>query len=325
MAANNPTHNPPQDTIDYSDTEPDLPDNTPGLETRPSSPAIRHPRDTDNVLEQSHDEKKSRLLDSFDDIITLAVGTGHDQVEYIVHRSVLCDSSAYFLSACSEDWLKADKITTLPDEDPLIVRAMLYWMYHDKICIPKSIWDRRDDLDVSRALKTPEGFFVQLWVLADKLQVPALRRDAVDAWINYQYDYETRPNSDIIPYVYENTKDMECPLRKLVVLTFFWKSSDEEIPDLSNEFNCERLNAQLESGTSWRESVADVLRHGTKSEYEIIVPGPAASWCPSYHGHNTFRHVCCKFPKDYEIEGVIKGRKDSDEAEGEVKYVTWES
>ena len=77
-----------------------------------------------------------------------------------------------------------DKIVKLPEDEPEVVRAMVYWMYEDTICISKEIEGRTscyDNSDDSLALTTVSGLLVKLYVLGEKYQVRGVQNHVLDA------------------------------------------------------------------------------------------------------------------------------------------------
>lgn len=92
---------------------------------------------------------------------------------------------------------------------------MLYWIYHKEILLPGSASQLRDERDLSKAMQTPCGFLAKLWVLADFRQMIYLRQDVLDAFIRH-FEHGRPLDLGIIPYVYENTIDGSCGLRRLL-------------------------------------------------------------------------------------------------------------
>ncbi len=111
-----------------------------------------------------------------------------------------------------------EKEIKLPDDDPETIQAMVYWIYHDEICIIDSIMSRNFDCSTTTemAMKTIWGLLVKLYVCGDKYQMPRLQDYAIDGMIDYS---ETHGFDcpGIIPWVYENSSS-NAKIRNLLVV-----------------------------------------------------------------------------------------------------------
>ncbi|KAK0119953.1 hypothetical protein ONS95_011377 [Cadophora gregata] len=160
--------------------------------------------------------KRARLLHDLDEVIRLEVGGCENLTKFTVHKTVLCPSSPFFESAYKPEWMTAEeRVIRLPNDDPIAVRAMVYWMYHNIICISGEM----DELEIGNteedAMKSAYGLLAKLYILGEKFQMPRLRNDAIDA-ILYRYESTGSFDIGINSYVYANTSG-DSPLRKLLV------------------------------------------------------------------------------------------------------------
>lgn len=118
---------------------------------------------------------------------------------------MLCDASPFFKAACKPEWMTPDERTIkLPEDDPVAVQAMIYWMYHNEICIPEGLVSESDtDHLENDGMRTAWGLFVRLFILGQKYQIAGLRNDAIDGILELRKGF-CLPLG-IVPYAYRNT------------------------------------------------------------------------------------------------------------------------
>lgn len=117
-------------------------------------------------------------VSSLGEIITLLVGK--PETPFSIHKDVLCGASPYFQEYCNPDLkLAPDMVIRLPNEDPIVIRTMCYWMYHNQICVPEYI-ARKPYHDPEPLETTTQGLFVKLFLAGQNYLIPDLGNDAID-------------------------------------------------------------------------------------------------------------------------------------------------
>ncbi|PVH87576.1 hypothetical protein DL98DRAFT_635289 [Cadophora sp. DSE1049] len=245
-------------------------------------------------LDDMRPYKKARLLNSLDHVITLEVGGGDNPTKFAVHKAVLCSSSPFFESACKPEWMTAeDCVIKLPVDDPVAVQAMVYWMYHNVICIANEMDDLQESGTKEAAMKTPYGLFAKLFVLGEEYQMPRLRNHAIDAIID-RYENTTSLAIEINSYVYANTLD-DSPLRKVVVGFLLHHYDKADIISMKK---------QLYEGLIF-DLVAVLFDNELDEEVglrRINCNSPADDFCHKFHVHCEKRSSKCKTLKPYLVD-----------------------
>jgi hypothetical protein len=146
-------------------------------------------------------------------MVTLVAGKDKDKKSFIVHKNGLCEASPFLNAACKPAWMK-DKngYIIMPEDEAEVVRVMIYWIYHDEVCI-KELQNERNIDTCPKALSTPWGLFTKLYVIGQKYQMPRLQNAAIDAILYHHRSWHFQ--AGIIQWVYENTNRGDN-LRKLV-------------------------------------------------------------------------------------------------------------
>lgn len=109
-----------------------------------------------------------------------------------------------------------NKIIELPDDDPEVVQVILYWVYHNEICLRQGLLRREDNGSPTPNMKMAWGMLVKVYILAENYQMRRLRNNAIDAMLLLEGDWDPY-DVDMISYVYEHTSRADCPLRRLMV------------------------------------------------------------------------------------------------------------
>jgi BTB/POZ domain len=104
------------------------------------------------------------------------VGPADNETRFTVYKDVLSAASAFFEAVCRDEINQTKQEINLPDDDPETIRAMVYWMYHDNICVLESIQMRHYNhaTTTADAMETVWGLFAKLYVLGGKYQMPRL-------------------------------------------------------------------------------------------------------------------------------------------------------
>ncbi len=173
-----------------------------------------------------------------DEAATLVVGESDQQAKFTVHKNILSAASPFFEAACKLEWMKAQgRVIKHPDDDLEAVRALVYWMYGNRICVSKDILTRGplDEFTPTNqeAMVSPWGLFVKLYVLGEEYQIPRLRNHAIDAILHFRTKCDLELG--VTPYVYQHTTSKASPLRFLMVRIAKCESNDDEIEDFGNQ------------------------------------------------------------------------------------------
>lgn len=126
---------------------------------------------------------------------------GPEGVAYTIHEKLLCYHSAvlrgHFYSTKTRNTSYG-----LPDDDTDAFELLVGWLYSRTLSFPV------EDKQVSTLL--------DLYLLAEKLQMEALENDCVDTVRAYYHSNETYPELRRVQYVYANT-DADNPMREMMV------------------------------------------------------------------------------------------------------------
>ncbi|KAL4963995.1 BTB/POZ domain-containing protein [Aspergillus stella-maris] len=147
--------------------------------------------------------------------LTLSAGIariiiGPDQVPFDVHLELLCNTSPYFNHIYEDrtESIVSEVPFTFQDADPDVFAEAISWMYRGTL---------------SGDLATRPGdhamtFCMELWVLAEKLEIPTLQNQVI-AICKARVDkcaLTSLPNHGTIEYVYSHTEPRSPPRRLLV-------------------------------------------------------------------------------------------------------------
>ncbi|KAI5356812.1 Putative BTB/POZ domain-containing protein [Septoria linicola] len=133
---------------------------------------------------------------AFDQNIQIKVGAEPEIRTFPVHKGILVFYSGYFegalrpTSAFSE---AATGIVDFSDEDPAIVERFVHWLYVRKGALNAEDYDGDFFMDM----------LCDLWVFADRRQVPLLMNDTVDTMRDEIVRTWTIPTRQL-SYLYEN-------------------------------------------------------------------------------------------------------------------------
>ena len=131
------------------------------------------------------------LTESF----SVLVGTGPSRQHFTVHHELITQRSEFFRAARSARWTKRKKATKLVDDKPHIFSAYLNCLYLGAgfmIKQPKTDNIEGSAAEVEEAKKITKAkdqetleFFVELYLLADKLLVPGTANLVIDEHISF--------------------------------------------------------------------------------------------------------------------------------------------
>ena len=129
------------------------------------------------------------------------VYVGPEGTVYSLHEKLLCHHSPVLRNHFYKSSTNNSSYG-LPDDDPVHFSLLVGWLYSRTLSFPVSEADT--------------GPLLDLYLLAEKLQMSALERDCVDTVRAYYHANETYPELRRVQYIYENT-DEDNPLREMMV------------------------------------------------------------------------------------------------------------
>jgi hypothetical protein len=217
-------------------------------------------------------------------IILIAGKEGH-QKTFTVHKKTLCDASPFFKAHCKPDWMKPDdKIIKLPEDNAEVVRMMIFWIYHNQICISEIKYDELNTwCTCEEALDSPWGLFTQLYVIAQKYQMAQLQNDVIDALLDLGAKWVLAPG--IISWVYENTAKGDN-LRKLI-----FRIAREDLTRSDLASFCDNLCQQFLFDMTYAAAQSD--SHGKLEDNDKLcsIENPQEEFCAEYHHHDVGHDV----------------------------------
>ena len=176
-----------------------------------------------------------------------------------------------------------DRAIKLPKDDPTAVRAMVYWMYHDAICISSEMNDAEDFNTENDSTKTVYGLFAKLYVLGEKYQTPRLKNDAIDA-ILCHYESTRGFHIEISSYVYANMPG-DSPFRKLLVRFALY---------LFDEIDLESMKTKLCDGLIFDLAKVSLGDDFKDKKGRIDCGNPGKGFCDRFHLHPETTRGKCK-------------------------------
>ncbi|KAM4065565.1 BTB/POZ domain-containing protein [Hirsutella rhossiliensis] len=144
--------------------------------------------------------------------------------EYRVHKAIVCPRSRFFAAACNDAFQEGHNgVVNLPEDDPRIVRLMVYFFYH--LTYPAVSLD-----DADTAAARQHAFLekvhhlrvhAMVYALAEKYSVDGLKDLAMR---KFEQEVGKHWDSDdfiqAAEYAYTSTVEGDRGLRNLVVKTF---------------------------------------------------------------------------------------------------------
>jgi hypothetical protein len=138
---------------------------------------------------------------------------GESETSFHVHKDFLCEASPFFRAALTTDFREAteERITLLEDDVDTVDR-FVQWLYTKSYQLPSSEGSKQHYLQLAR-----------LYVLADKLQVRALKDEIIRVSFRVCGSADvTPPSMSVVAYVFENTMENSA-FRRLIVANFVWE------------------------------------------------------------------------------------------------------
>jgi hypothetical protein len=158
---------------------------------------------------------------------------GPEETKFVVHQALLCDKSPYFAKALTGAFEESKTgIVKLEDISPFLFNILVSWLYYGKIVYTVSDngssvesefadFRRGDELlaggvNADDTSTWPKLLLVELYVLADRLDIKELRTNAIDVLDDSLMHSKRTPHLSCLQYISSNTT-AQSPLRRLVV------------------------------------------------------------------------------------------------------------
>jgi hypothetical protein len=159
---------------------------------------------------------------------------GPQETKFVVHQALLCEKSPYFTKALTGSFEESKTgIVKLHDVSPVLFRIVVSWLYYGKIVY--TVCDGSLDVgpsfarfkgpseslanieaDANDTSTWPKQVLVELYVLADRLDIKELRKNTIDALNDLMMLSNKTLHISALEYVCSNTT-AKSPLRRLVV------------------------------------------------------------------------------------------------------------
>ena len=140
----------------------------------------------------------------YGETVTIEVGNANNNQIFRVHKGFLSFYSGYFKAALEGAWAESSSgIIKLEIEDPLVFERFVHWLYTNKIT---------DDTQ-----KAGFGIIIDLWLFADRREIPLLMNEMIDALHKEIADSWLMPTL-CLHKAYENTTEGSS-LRRMLMWT----------------------------------------------------------------------------------------------------------
>jgi len=198
---------------------------------------------------------------------TIVAGVDSKQEKLVVHQALLCDRSKYFAKALTGSFKESKTgIVKLKDVSRVLFKIIVSWLYSGKIFyaddgsdidhdFARFVYDEEADRESIEAEDTatwPKQVLLELYVLADRLDMKALRVDTIDALItSMKFSKTTTLERESYQFIDSNTT-AESSLRKFAIdlLAYrtrhstlhleFWQDIPQEMALTALLLNCQR-------------------------------------------------------------------------------------
>jgi len=239
---------------------------------------------------------------SLDEMITLVVGENDKKATITIHKKVLCAYSPFFEAACKPEWMKPEeKVINLPEDNPEAIKAMVYWMYYNRICIPKSQVQMAFELESEspEGLFTAWGLLVRLYILGDKYQMPRLKNDSIDALIRI-WKGVSWTKIDVVTFAFNNTATSSS-LRSVLISMLRWDYLDHgDCDEFENfDFNSDGIEEVLLALVIEMDRYP--YRNGSSTKRSERQQDPRDNFCKKYH-EGCAEQSRCKHPKRFVVD-----------------------
>jgi hypothetical protein len=241
---------------------------------------------------------KLMLRRSLRQIVTLIVGEGDKSASFAVYENVLCEASPFFKAACKPEWIKPeDSVTKLPEDDPNVVQGMIYWIYHNEICLPAELNKTSSSGYTEKdAMELTWGVLVRTYILGQKYQIPGLQNDAIDGLLILRI--QSYLPLGMISYAYRHTIP-GSPLRSVILDTVGYEIQTKHLEKWSEDYCGEFLFDMTKSYLTIKDS--------GDSDYgeEAVICKLQKTFCVAYHSHCDGFQLPCKKLKELSTASKI--------------------
>jgi hypothetical protein len=159
---------------------------------------------------------------------------GPEETKFVGHQALLCEKFPYFTKALTGPFEESKTgIVKLEDISPVLFKIVVSWLYYGKIVYTvsddglhigssfarfKSLSesDSNNVADANDSSTWPKLVLVDLYVLADRLDIKELRKNAIDTLNNLMMLSNNTLHTPALEYICSNTTK-QSPLRRLVV------------------------------------------------------------------------------------------------------------
>lgn len=165
------------------------------------------------------------------ELVTFYIGKGDNAKGFVVHKEFACHYSPVFKAAFNSQFIEGQTQTyRLEDTTPEVFQLLVQWLYCQTFDLitedeedqsefgndtgSESSGDSVDEGDLSDFEKTSMKL-CQLWVLADRLQLPRLQNLAIDQ-LHRESRREYSVSTEPLHYIYNNTA-VGSPLRQIFI------------------------------------------------------------------------------------------------------------
>lgn len=189
--------------------------------TPPSTPPTPNPPRKASVPVSNRRQKEAKLAQTptrnlYKTIVTIHVGS--ERQAFQVHRELLCYSSPFFAAAFDKDHNFSESSSNslaFPEIRAIDFEFLVQWLYSHSLA--------HEELDVPK----PAHFkLIRLYILADMLQIEALKNEVIDTIIILCEKWNSVPNANDTWLIDEQTMP-KTALRRLVIDLFVYKKTDQ--------------------------------------------------------------------------------------------------
>jgi len=126
--------------------------------------------------------------------------TGPDNTHWVLHEKLLCHHSPFL---CNIFYHKNTKSYGLPEEEDITFKTLVGWLYSSR-----NLPTPREENDLT--------LLFDLYLLSEKLQIPALQADILQVVREWYRHTDTYPGLRRVQYIYANTEE-DSPMRVFMV------------------------------------------------------------------------------------------------------------
>ena len=235
-------------------------------------------------------------------IVTIEVGLEPEAKEFIVHRDLLCKASPYFQSAFKGEFKEAqDRIITLDDVSTRTFGIFQTWLYSGTLVLPEDseayLDPKRDhpkkcsDCGLIDAEDDPAEDWckelLDIFVLADKYNVPLLRREAMITVQHLDEICGSRPSFESACEAFERLPSTSPYCGYVVDMYKHWWSPAEN--QCSSCGSCSPLTLFNAEKTP-RSLMFEIMKASHHKNEDPTFKNGKTDWC-AYHEHNSEEEV----------------------------------